>query len=115
MALIPAEELTVMMEPPLPASIIAGTTALMVFHTPVRLTSMTSRHWSASISQSRAQLAIPALATTMSRRPNRVIASWITFCCPARSRTSTRSAMMSRPRSLTAEMVSSNSCDVVAG
>ena len=72
---MPAAELMLMIDPPLPASIIGGTTALMVFHTPVRLMSMTSCHCWAEISHSRPQFSTPALATTMSRRPNCSIAS----------------------------------------
>ena len=41
---MPAAELMLMIDPPLPASIIGGTTALMVFHTPVRLMSRVSCH-----------------------------------------------------------------------
>src|SRR3954465_1591184 len=67
---MPAAELIVMIDPPLPASIIGGTTALMVFHRPVRLMSRTSCHCSAEISHSRPQFSTPALATTMSRGPN---------------------------------------------
>ena len=59
-----------MIDPPLPASIIAGTAARMVRHVPFKLTSMTVSHCSSDISNIRPQLSTPALATTMSSRPN---------------------------------------------
>jgi hypothetical protein len=58
-ALIPVAELTTMIEPPLPASIIADTAARMVRHVPLRLTSMTVPHCSSDISHSRFQLNTP--------------------------------------------------------
>ena len=58
---MPVAELTMMIEPPLPASIIAGTAARMVRHVPLRLTSMTVSHCSSDISQRRS-LATPSPA-----------------------------------------------------
>ena len=59
-----------MIEPPLPASIIAGTAARMVRHVPDRFTSITASHCSSDSSQSRPQLSTPAFATRMSSRAN---------------------------------------------
>jgi hypothetical protein len=42
--LIPAAELIVMIDLPLPAMIIGGTTDLMVFHSPVKFMSTVSCH-----------------------------------------------------------------------
>ncbi len=78
-----------MIEPPRPASIIAGITALVVFQTPVRLTASISSHCSSVSSQDGAKLPIPALATTMSMPPNSTTASATIDCNAARSRTST--------------------------
>ena len=60
---MPADELTMMIDPPLPASIIAGTAARMVRQVPLRLTSMTLSHCSSDISKIRPQLRMPAFAT----------------------------------------------------
>ena len=50
-----------MIDPPLPASIIAGTAARMVRHVPFRLTSMTVSHCSSDISNIRPQLSTPGV------------------------------------------------------
>ncbi len=52
-AFSPAEELTMMIDPPLPASIMAGTVARMVRQVPLRLTSTTVSHCSGVSSHSR--------------------------------------------------------------
>src|SRR5690349_2618529 len=71
MPLMPAVELVMMIDPPLPASIIAGIAALSVFQTPVRLTASISSHASSSIDHALGEnVAMPALALTMSRRPS---------------------------------------------
>ena len=101
-----------MIDPPLPASIIGGTTALMVCHTPVRLVSRVSCHCCAEISHSRPQFSTPALATTMSRRPNCSTASATTRCWPSRSRTSTSLARILRPSPSTRRTVSARSSGV---
>src|SRR3954447_10948049 len=104
-----------MIDPPLPASIIGGTAALMVFHSPVRLMSRVSCHCWAEISHSRPQLSTPAFATTMSRRPNCSSASATTRCCPVASRTSTSSARILRPSPSTRLTVSERSSGVAGG
>ena len=68
---MPAVELVMMIDPPLPALIIAGIAALRVFQTPVRLTAIVSSQTSSSIVQAfSVNVAMPALALTMSRRPS---------------------------------------------
>src|ERR1700752_3448798 len=59
-----------MIEPPRPPATTCGTVALAVCHAPVRLTSRTSCHASSLSSVAAPSEKIPALATTMSRRPN---------------------------------------------
>jgi len=68
--MMPATELVKMIEPPSPRSTIDGAVAFTVFHSPVRLMSMTSCHISSVRSRAGAKLAIPALAITMSMCPN---------------------------------------------
>ena len=114
-ALVPADELTMMIEPPLPASIIAGTAARMVRHVPFELTSMTVSHCSSDISNSRPQLSTPAFATRMSSLPNCSMASATTCCCAARSRMSSSRDSALRPVASTARTVSARSSAVGIG
>src|SRR5271157_98707 len=104
-----------MIDPPLPASIMGGTTALIVFHNPVRLMSRVSCHCRAEISQSRPQFSTPAFATTISRRPNSSSASDTTRCWPTASRTSTRSARILRASPSTRLTVSARSSGCEGG
>jgi hypothetical protein len=67
---IPAAELIRMIDPPRPPSMILGAPAITAFQVPVTLTSMTSRNDSGVISSHDWGAAIPALATTTSRRPS---------------------------------------------
>ena len=104
-----------MIDPPLPASIIAGTAARIVRQVPFRLTSMTVSHCSSDISNIRPQLSTPALATTMSSRPNCSTPSATTFCSASRSRMSTSRASTLRPVASTAWTVSASSSEVASG
>ena len=56
--------------------------ALAVCQTPVKLTSITSRHCSSLISQDHPTLRTPALATTMSTRPSSATPSSKAACSP---------------------------------
>ena len=69
---------------------------------------MTVFHCSSDISNIRPQLSTPALATTMSSRPNCSTPSATTFCNAARSRMSTSRARL-RPVASTALTVSASS------
>ena len=60
-----------MIDPP-PDARSAGTVAMIVFHTPVRLMSIIVCQVSSSMSASRLQLEIPAVATTTSSLAERV-------------------------------------------
>ena len=62
--MIPATELMITIEPPLPASSIAGMVALSVFQDPFTLTSMTSMNWLSVISWTLPQVSTPALTMT---------------------------------------------------
>ena len=66
----PAAELIRMIEPPRPPSMILFAPAITVFHVPVTLMSITSRKDSGVMSFQACGIAIPALATMMSSRPN---------------------------------------------
>ena len=102
-------------DPPLPASIIAGITARSVRQVPVRLTSMTVFHCSSVSSQSRPQLSTPALATTTSSRPNRSTPSATSWRSAASSRMSTVRDSTARPSACTSRAVSARSSGVAAG
>ena len=74
-------------DPPLPPAMMCGTAARIVFHWPVRLTSIISSHTSSSISRVGAGVEMPAFASTMSSRP-----SWATPSFTAASRANSRMA-----------------------
>ena len=103
-----------MIEPPLPASIIAGMTARRVRQVPVRLTSITLFHCSSVSSQSLPQLSTPALATRMSRRPNCSTPSATSARTAASSRISTSRANTFRPSASISRTVSARSSGVAA-
>jgi transcriptional regulator with XRE-family HTH domain len=76
-------------DPPRPPAIRCGIPARAVCHSPVRLMSMVSFQLSGAIdSTGPPMLAIPALATTMSRRPSCATPSSTTALTASRSRTS---------------------------
>ena len=101
-------------DPPLPASIIAGMTARSVRQVPVRLTSMTVFHCSSESSHSRPQLSTPALATRTSRRPNCSTASATRARTAASSRMSTTRESALRPSASISRTVSARSSGVDA-
>ena len=72
---------------------------MTVFQTPVRLTSIISWNISSVSSHAGAAVAMPALATTMSRRPNSETASATADSIAARSRTSALRLITRRSRS----------------
>jgi DNA-binding transcriptional LysR family regulator len=82
---------------------------LTVFHTPVRLTSSITCQSCSDSSSAVPRPAIPALAATMSSRPNRSRAVSTTSSSAARSRTSARTATIRRSSSSTNFTVSSRS------
>ena len=86
-----------MIEPPRPPAAICGTVALAVCHAPVRLTSRTSCHALSPSSVAAPSEKIPALATTMSRRPNSATPSLTAADSESRSRTSACRMMARRP------------------
>jgi hypothetical protein len=86
-----------------------GTAARTVFQTPVRLTSIMVDHVSSSISSVGAGVAIPALASTMSRRPSWDTPSSTALVSAARSRTSASVATMRRSSASTWRTVSARS------
>ena len=113
MPLMPAVELVMTIAPPLPASIMAGIAAFNVFQTPVRLTAIVSSQTSSSIDQAFSEnVAMPALALTMSRRPSSATPSSTSARTAAPSRTSASRAMIRRSRSSTCFAVSLRSSGV---
>ena len=100
------------MEPPLPASIIAGTAARSVRQVPVKFTPMTVSHCSSVSSQTRPQPSTPALATRMSSRPNCSTPSATSCRTAGSSRMSTSRASTLRPSASTNRTVSLRSSGV---
>ena len=102
-------ELVITMDPPCPCSIIVGAHTSTVLNTPVSMTSMESCHAACVKAWSPKEAKIPALATTMSSRPNSARPSFSAdSSCPL-SRTSTRRATIPRPTSVTRFAVVSRS------
>ena len=110
----PPDELIRMMEPP-PDEATSGAAAITVFHEPVRLMSMVSCHTSGEVSSQALIRPTPALATTMSSRPNSASPASRAALSPSRSRTSPWRATMRRPAPSTRRTVSSRSAGVAPG
>ena len=116
MPLSPAVELVRMIDPPLPAAIIDGTAAFTVLQTPVRLTaSISSQESSLSVHAFAANEAMPALALTMSSRPNSDTPSSTIASTARPSLTSASRAMMRRSRSSTCRAVAFRSSGTAIG
>ncbi|CKS87523.1 Uncharacterised protein [Mycobacterium tuberculosis] len=107
----PAAELINTIDPPVPCSIRVGIATCTVWKTPVRLTSITSRQPSSPA----CIIAIPALATTMSSRPNSSRPACNATDSDARSRTSPCLATIPPPASSTSSTVAARSSAVLNG
>ena len=111
-ALSPAAELVRMIEPP-PLAITWGAVSTTVFHTPVRLMSIVSRQIS-SVTLSHAFIRpTPALATTMSSRPNASTPRRAASARAGRSRTSALAVTIRPPAASTSRAVSASSASVL--